>query len=291
MRSSNARLAVLGFCSCSSKAAAMPWSLRALKVSRVGLLSIVFSFSVVIPWPAHVAVRRQGEFIGRGGRAAIEAALEDRLHAVPSGRADRHRTCGGGFQPLGAVLPREREQSQAGAITLLGVRLVSELIRDDRLSAGTYGPSPVDQAVRAPLGVLLVRLRHVLCDRGVLADLVTAGVHGDAARVEEALHRRGAEARLDLVADEVVRNAVVVVVDADARSLPQRILIRGGRQRLHRRTIERLERRTPIARQSLERALVEFDHERCDRGVELVQAEEAPVAQPRQHPPGLLVLL
>src|SRR5437879_3190468 len=137
-RSSKDRLAVLGFWSCSSKAAMMPWSFRLLNVSRVRLLSIEFSFfSVVIAQPAHVAVR-----------------------------------------------PGEREEPEAGAITLFGVRLVGELVGDDRLGVRADGAGPVDQAARAPLGVLLVRLGHVLRDRRVFADLVTAGVHGDATRIE-----------------------------------------------------------------------------------------------------------
>src|ERR1700751_3855166 len=290
-RSSNARLAGLGFWSCSSKAAAIPWSFRPRKASRVGLLSIEFSFLVVIAWPAHVLVRRQGEFIGAAHRAPIEAALEDRLDAVPRQRTDRDGP-GGGGDPPGAVFLVECQQPEARPIPLLRVRLVGELVGDHRLGTRADGAGPVDEAARAPLGMLQVRLGHVLRDRRVLADLVTALMHGDASRVEEALDSRGAEARLDLMADEVVRNAVVVtidldvVIDADARSLPERVLVRGDRQRLHRRTIERLERRTPIGRQSLERALVQFNHERRDRGVELVQAKELPVPQARQHPPG-----
>ena len=138
----------------------------------------------------------------------------------------------GGLEPLGAVLPGEREEPEAGAITLFGVRLVGELVGDDRLGVRADGAGPVDQAARAPLGVLLVRLGHVLRDRRVFADLVTAGVHGNATRIEEALDRRGAEARLDLVADEVVRDAVVmaldldVVVDTDLGALPERVLDR-----------------------------------------------------------------
>src|SRR5207245_6338650 len=124
-RSSKDRLAVLGFWSCSSKAAIMPWSFRLLNVSRVGLLSIEFSFfSVVIARPAHVAVQRQGEFIiGCARGAPIEATLEERLHAVASEGADFDGARRGGLEPLGAVLPGEREEPEAGAITLFGVRL------------------------------------------------------------------------------------------------------------------------------------------------------------------------
>ena len=77
-----------------------------------------------------------------------------------------------------------------------------------------------------------------------------------------------------------------VVVDTDLGALPERVFVGGWRQRLHRRAIEHLECPAPVAWQALEGTLVEIDHERGDRGVELLEAEEAPVTQPRQHPAG-----
>ena len=58
-----------------------------------------------------------------------------------------------------------------------------------------------------------------------------------------------------------------------------------GWQRAQRRRVERLEGAAPAAGQLLEGPLVQVGNQVLDRRVELGQAEEAPVAQPRQDPP------
>ena len=75
-----------------------------------------------------------------------------------------------------------------------------------------------------------------------------------------------------------------VVVDVDLDGLPatdDEVLCR---QRSQRRSIQLLEGAASAAWQLLERPLVEIDQQQANRLVELVQGEEAPVAQPRQDP-------
>ena len=75
-----------------------------------------------------------------------------------------------------------------------------------------------------------------------------------------------------------------VVVGRDPAALPFGILVGLGRQRLQRRPLDRLEQ---LARGSCRRLRidlgVELRHALADRGVQLGEREEAPVAQPRQH--------
>ncbi len=76
-----------------------------------------------------------------------------------------------------------------------------------------------------------------------------------------------------------------VVVDVDLGLLPTPDRIARGRQGRECRGVEQQEGVAAAARQLLERAQVQIGHERSDRRVELDQAEEAAVAQPRQNPP------
>ena len=115
-------------------------------------------------------------------------------------------------------------------------------------------------------------------------------MRGHALAPEERLHGAGAEARPDRVADQRVRHAVIVpididvIVEGDEALLPLGEDIGCGRQRSHRRPVEGLEDAAPRARQALERAIVELTEQRSDSGVELIETEEALLAQPRQHP-------
>jgi len=75
-----------------------------------------------------------------------------------------------------------------------------------------------------------------------------------------------------------------VVVDVHLGAFPQARLEALGWQRPQRGRIQHLEGASSAAGQLLEGALVQIDQQRGDRPVEFAQAEEAPVAQPRQNP-------
>ena len=76
-----------------------------------------------------------------------------------------------------------------------------------------------------------------------------------------------------------------VVIDArDERALELGVFERGGRQWPQHRALERLEPRAPAALELLERPVVQVLQELADRSVELSQAIEAPMTQPREDP-------
>jgi hypothetical protein len=84
----------------------------------------------------------------------------------------------------------------------------------------------------------------VLGERRVLAIAAAAGMSGDSFAPEEDLDGPRRQPRLDLGAQETMRDAVIMegdldmIVDADAAFLPFRVLIGLRRQRLQRRTID-----------------------------------------------------
>ena len=117
-------------------------------------------------------------------------------------------------------------------------------------------------------------------------------MRGDALVLMQDLDRRRRGAHVDALLDERARHAVAPVVEYDAVvepdadvELPFGELVACGWQRLHRRTVDRLERAATAAVEALgERARVEPLEQLGDRGVELVEAEEGAVAQAREHP-------
>src|SRR6185437_13578597 len=111
--------------------------------------------SVVVARAAHVAVRRKlkCQWLGRARRTQIPSALEDRLDALAGGAAEVHRQAACGLETRLAVLSGEREESQAGAIALLGMGLGAQQMLDHSAGARADRLTPLDQAPRRPLGV------------------------------------------------------------------------------------------------------------------------------------------
>ena len=96
-----------------------------------------------------------------------------------------------------------------------------------------------------PVLVAAMAGRHVVGHGGVAVIAAHAKMRGDPLAPEEYLHRPDGEPGLDLGAGEAVGNRVIMagdfdmVVDADAAGFPLRELVRLGRQRLERRSIDR----------------------------------------------------
>jgi hypothetical protein len=115
-------------------------------------------------------------------------------------------------------------------------------------------------------------------------------MHGDPGAAGQHLHRGGRHAQLDLLANQPVRHAVVVaiefdvVVDVHADALEAGDGHTGRRQRPKLGALQRQEGRVAAAGQLLEGTAVQLGQQLADGGVQLAQAEEAPVAQPRQDP-------
>ena len=74
---------------------------------------------------------------------------------------------------------------------------------------------PINDPRRRPLQVFLMRFRHMFCKGGVLALLETPLMGHDSPVIQEDLHGIGAKKDLDLLSSELVRNAVVVLLDVD----------------------------------------------------------------------------
>lgn len=92
---------------------------------------------MVIARTAPVAVGREFECqrLGRARRTQISSALEDRLDAFAGGAAEVHCQAVCGLEARLAVLPGKGEQSQAGAIALLGMGLGAQQMLDDSAGA------------------------------------------------------------------------------------------------------------------------------------------------------------
>lgn len=98
------------------------------------------------------------------------------------------------------------------------------------------------------------------------------------------------DASLNLLMQEVVRDAIVmlgdldVIIEVDPAALPLGILVRIIRQGGERRTIELLEQFAPTSSPAPQRSIVQLDKERVNRLVEGDEREEAAVAQACQNP-------
>ena len=79
-------------------------------------------------------------------RLPVQALLEDGDDALVVERADSQRPFTGFFQPRLAVATGELEQSQAGAIAVLGVGAVFQLLLDHLPGAGADVLGPVQEA-------------------------------------------------------------------------------------------------------------------------------------------------
>ncbi len=72
--------------------------------------------------------------------------FQDRLDVAIRPRARRDGTGAGRLESLGAVLLRQAEEPEAGAIALLGMRTALENRRDQRFRVATDRRPPPDQA-------------------------------------------------------------------------------------------------------------------------------------------------
>jgi hypothetical protein len=111
-----------------------------------------------------------------------------------------------------------------------------------------------------------------------------------AAPLEHLHHRRG-EAHVAALPGQLVRNAVVVVLDLDVvvdvhrHRLPRRVLVSPRRQRPQRCSLHLLEETAPRARHLLEGPFVEPVQALGDGHVGLGEGEEGVLTQARQDPP------
>src|SRR6202166_3504657 len=122
-RSSNGRASRSGDRRCSSKALAIPVKPSVISRSWVGCVSNwSLPGSVEIALTADVAVA-QGLVVGRlVEESAIEAALEDRTDRGDGASLDQDGASAGGIDARIVVAPGQRQETEAGAEALLGMR-------------------------------------------------------------------------------------------------------------------------------------------------------------------------
>ncbi len=158
------------------------------------------------------------------------------------------------------------------------------------VQAGADGSSPAGQFLRAPACDLAVGPRHMHVNRRVPALEGAVGMTGQPLAVSEDLDRRSGDAHIDLLACVLVRNRVVVTVDldvvvnADSGKLPLGVLIGLCWQGAQGWLIHFGEGAGAAAGQLLERALVQGGQQGTHLAVQFAKAEEALMAQARQHP-------
>ena len=135
-----------------------------------------------------------------------------------------------------------------------------------------------------------VGVGHVLGDRVEATSSRQARVGGHAVRAEQHLHDARRRPRLDTLADELVGDGVVVVVDLDVvvdvhgAFLPLGHLVAVRRQGPQGGPVQPLVELPPGGAQVLHRAVVDPLEKLPDRLVHLGEAEEGPVPQGGEDP-------
>src|ERR1019366_1035456 len=155
---------------------------------------------------------------------------------------------------------------------------------------GTSLARPFNDARRRPLQILLMRFRAVRRIRAGYMRLAAAHMTGNTLPLIEDLHGSARAADVHLLADQLIRRAVVMpaqldmIVEIYACLLPLRIHERLQWQRLQRRAIETLIQFRTRASKLAKWPLVQLVNQFQDGLVQLRQTEELALAQRRQHP-------
>src|SRR4051812_1357988 len=135
--------------------------------------------SVEIALTADVAVA-QGLVVGRlVEESAIEAALEDRTDRGDGASLDEDAASAGGIDARIVVALGQRQDTEAGAKALLGVRPGFDDDLEERRGRWTNLLAGGDQPSRRPFAVAAVGAGHMIGNRGVAAPGWRTGVAGD----------------------------------------------------------------------------------------------------------------
>lgn len=173
-------------------------------------------------------------------------------------------TFGSGFQACIAIAPGQREQAEAGAVAHLRVRLVGQLVIDQLARVGADPLAPVEQALRRPLAMGLVRGGHVFTLRAVGAATAQQYMAGHPPVAMQHFQGVCRQSHVHVLPGQGGGHAVEaaidldVVVDADLAALEGGDLVGMHRQRSQGRAIQALEPVAPAAIEPLERAPVQI---------------------------------
>ena len=177
---------------------------------------------------ADVAVA-QGLVVGRlVEESAIEAALEDRTDRGDGASLDQDTASAGRIDARIVVASGQRQDTEAGAKALLGVRPGLDDDLEERRGRWTDLLAGGDQPSRCPFAVAAVRARHMIGDGGVATPVGRKGVAGDPLSLVEDLDGLVGDADIDEFTDQAVRGGIPMAVDldvligSDAATLPAR---------------------------------------------------------------------
>ena len=208
--------------------------------------------------PAHVLVvlgqRRGGCSLRVGGIGQpVLVRLQQVFDLFEAHEAGLVGNAAGGIEAAVGVAFAELQQSQAGAVGLLGVVAAFELAGDPGVHVGADLCGPALETLGGPLLLRPVAFGHVGGLRGE-AVAVAPRVGGDAALAEVQFNQGVGGVYLDPLADILVRHGVVmllvldVVIDMDGRRLDVDVLVGVGRQGRQGRFIEGLKGRPARSR-------------------------------------------
>src|SRR4051794_13572468 len=168
--------------------------------------------SVEIALTADVAVA-QGLVVGRlVEESAIEAALEDRTDRCDGASLDQDAASAGGIDARIVVAPGQRQNAEAGAKALFGMRPCSDDGLEERRGRGTDPLASRDQPSGRPFAVAAMGARHMIGNRGVAAPAGRTGVARDSLALVEDLDGLVSDAHIDEFTDEAVRGGIPMAV-------------------------------------------------------------------------------
>ena len=244
--------------------------------------------------PAHVLVvlgqRGRGRGVRVGGvRQPVLVGLQQVSDLFEAHEAGLVGAPAGGIEALVRVAFAELQQSQAGAVGLLGVGAALELAADPGVHVRAELCGPALQARRRPLLLRPVAFGHV-GRAGGEAVVVPARMGGDAALVEVQLNQGVGRVYLDPFADILVRHGVVmllvldVVINVHGGRFDMHVLIRLRRQGFQGGFIQCLKGGPPAAGPAFEGPVVEVIEQGGDMAVQLIQGKEPVMPQAGQDP-------
>src|SRR5215467_15130124 len=238
----------------------------ARKRSTVGGPASHLLGSVVVAGAANVLVDQQRRF-GAGGRGAFAAVLQNGGDRGVGSRAKHQRASAGRIDALGTIAFDQAQDADAGAETLLGVRPRAQNDIDEHGGVGTDRLGLMADALMGPVAIAPVGAGHVLGDRTRPMWAQAAAMAGDPFAAMKDLDCRGGDARLDLLAEQLMRHAVVMLADLDVAALPFGIFVGQRRQRSERGFVKLLEKSPPAGAPAAHQAIVQLIEQSTDRSV------------------------
>ena len=161
--------------------------------------------------------------------------------------------------------PGETDDADRGAESLLGMRaLAQDDVDECRGVATDFAGQPLE-TLRGPVGIALMARRHMFADRRVLAVRRRSCMCSHALAAKEDLHRARRDPRPHLLAEQLVRHGVIVllnldvIVEPDPAFLPLRESVWLRRQHLQHWPLQRLEQRSAARTEMPRYAIVKLN--------------------------------